>query len=455
MQKLGINTWEHAFVRVPNGGRDLAQQPGPRDGMHVWLEGVTKNLLSYTLYMMVRVAKWCTKSQLRERVKSFAWPVGEKAMSRPGYINDKTFTGKAGRKNANTRRGRARRGRNGSRRGRGLARSIARSLTRSATTNAPAPNTPEQVEALDLDRPNKGAHPPFTAHHMLIWTLLSLEVLRPLIPKDARDHEWWDVWVQQVFVLQSLMKPSHTYQQILDLDIAIYNLFSKFEKVPEYQGFWVPKHHFAQHAAMDILRFGPMRLNWCMMYEAKNQPLKRGCKRSNFHNPCRSTAEFWAESTDHQLRKKAKRSPVVSAGPVKKEGELHKFPELEDELNFMLQNLPLKPNTNFKMLRSASKYNVHFFTDTYAILATMPNVPKNTICRIQEIIMASDTIYLIVDVFPPRVISYDNMGVMQVRRQVLTKSKTTQMLLNLATDPLTALWHYTQKNGILTFVAKW
>ena len=134
---------------------------------------------------------------------------------------------------------------------------------------------------------------------------------------------------------------------------------------------------------------------------------------------------------------------------------MHKFPELEDELNFMLQNLPLKPNTNFKMLRSASKYNVHFFTHTYAILATMPNVPKNTICRIQEIIMASDTIYLIVDVFPPRVISYDNMGVMQVRRQVLTKSETTQMLLNLATDPLTALWHYPQKNCIITFVAKW
>jgi hypothetical protein len=57
---MGVDRWDHAFVRVPNGGRDLAQQPGPRDTMHVWLEGVTKSHFAYTLYMMTRVAKWTT-----------------------------------------------------------------------------------------------------------------------------------------------------------------------------------------------------------------------------------------------------------------------------------------------------------------------------------------------------------------------------------------------------------
>ena len=92
---LGVNTWEHAFVRVPDGGRSLAQQPGPRDAMHVWLEGVTKSLLSYTLYMMVRKAEWCTAADIRAAAKAFPWPFGEKSINRPSYIPQRLFAGRA------------------------------------------------------------------------------------------------------------------------------------------------------------------------------------------------------------------------------------------------------------------------------------------------------------------------------------------------------------------------
>ena len=74
MMELGVDTWDHAFVRVPDGGRSLAQQPGPKDAMHVWLEGVTKTLSAATLFMMVRRHGWCTKDQLRQRSKVFDWP---------------------------------------------------------------------------------------------------------------------------------------------------------------------------------------------------------------------------------------------------------------------------------------------------------------------------------------------------------------------------------------------
>lgn len=291
---------------------------------------------------------------------------------------------------------------------------------------------------------------------MLIFTLMSLEMLRPFIPANAREEAWWDVWVQQVFILQSLMKPSHTYQDLLDLDITIHNMFTRFEEVPEYRAYWVPKLHFAQHSAMDILRFGPMRLNWCMMYEAKNQPMKKGCRRGNFHNTGKTTTTFWADSTEHELRKRVPRTPIVSAGPVKQEGKSDKFPGLAVELTFMQQTLQLEPDATFKMLRSASKYGVQFFTATYAIIAAMPGVPANTICRIQHMIMTGNTISFIVDVFPPEVISFDDMGVMETTTAELNQAETTHMVLDLATDTLTALWHYPRENdNKISFIAKW
>ena len=92
LQALGVRIWEHAFVRVPDGGRSLAQQPGPKDAMHVWLEGVTKSLLSYTMYMMKK-ENWCTPEQLKERAQAFAWPQGEKPLVRPAYFPKKVFEG--------------------------------------------------------------------------------------------------------------------------------------------------------------------------------------------------------------------------------------------------------------------------------------------------------------------------------------------------------------------------
>ena len=89
---LGIDSWEHAFVRIPDGGRSLPQQPGPKDAMHVWMEGITKTSAAATLFMMVRVHGWCSKEQLRARSKSFNWPK-EKSLSRPGFIPEKVFKG--------------------------------------------------------------------------------------------------------------------------------------------------------------------------------------------------------------------------------------------------------------------------------------------------------------------------------------------------------------------------
>ena len=61
-----------------------------------------------------------------------------------------------------------------------------------------------------------------------------------------------------MYILQCLLKPTHTYQELVELDKTVHRMFKWIEDVPEYKGFWVPKFHYASHAAMDILRFGPV-----------------------------------------------------------------------------------------------------------------------------------------------------------------------------------------------------
>ena len=553
LQGLGVSTWEHAFVRVPTGGRSLAQQPGPKDAMHVWLEGVTKSLFSYTAWMMVKKEKWCTEKELTHRARTFQWPQKEKTLSRPGYLPPKLFTGHAAR-------GRARGEGRGNGRGRAAAPAPAAAgapAAAPAPVPAPVPRprrgpspppapaaagapaaAPAPVPA-PVPRPRRGPSPPpqpmmwsddegesdmdlefsgssssdgssedeladphaaapqaaapqaadgesdedattgtkrkrappglkyaqgiptphkdhsvtgFTAHHMLVLTLHSLELFRPFIPDDARaNHPWWDVWVHQVYILQTLMKPSFTYTDLENLDQAVHNMFTLFDTVPEYSAFWVPKFHFASHAAMDILRFGPTRCNWCFMYEAKNQPLKRGCKLSNFHNPPMSTTLHWVKSTDCQLRKRKKNKPSVEVGKIGKEGGLADFPELSSELETMAQDAGVPPETAlFVELESASKFGMCFYPQSFALLPQA----GDTICRIQSMFLVGSNVYLIVDIFPPDVMHHDENGVLYTELAELNRKPTTYTILPLETSPLTALWSFGD-DGTITYIPKW
>jgi hypothetical protein len=520
LQELGVTTWENAFVRIPTGGRSLAQQPGPKDAMHVWLEGITKSLLSYTVWMMTR-AGWCSKQELTARMKQFAWPQQEKGLSRPSYLPKKIFQG-------HTARGVARRGGRARGRGRGIwgGRGSARISPRAAPSASPSPapsaaqhrrptrNQPQRatrtpardpeasdsehessessdVDALvDLDSegeqsvrdnepsesedgnentagdllsyaqgiptPNKPhSVPGFTAHHMLVLALHSLEVFRPFVPENARaNFAFWDVWVYQVYILQMIMKPSFTHNDLEQLDTAVFRMFSAFETVPQYKGFWVPKFHFASHAAMDILRFGPTRCNWCIMYEAKNQPMKKGCKRSNFHNPPKSTAQYWVDSSDHHLRKKQKRPPIVEATRVEKTGKLETFPELQAELEAMSTHAGITcTDAEFHMLRGATKHGIFYYPQSFALV---PNAEgTDTICRIQHIFkVGSNCIYMIIDAFPPSVVHHDENGVMYTETTELNAMPTTYTIISLESSAVTALWSFEDGERI-SFITKW
>ena len=66
-----------------------------------------------------------------------------------------------------------------------------------------------------------------------------------------------------------------------------------FKKAFGGQGLFKPKQHFAAHASVNILKFGPMREYWCFSYEGMHQRVKRISKNSNWRNVAKRIMRFW------------------------------------------------------------------------------------------------------------------------------------------------------------------
>jgi hypothetical protein len=449
----------------------LAQQPGPKDAMHVWLEGLTKSELCYTMYMMARTHGWCTPEELKARTKAFKWP-RDKPTARPGFIPNKVFTGTASKKAAAppaAARGQGRGGRATTAAAPAAAPTAARGRGRAPATAPPAPRGPTAAArdpaetaaaaaaaaaSAALPHPHSTVTMPYTAHHMLLFVLNSIEVFRPLLPPNAMEYAFWRSWVQHVHIIAMIMKPTFTYPELVKLDNLVFQWHTTFFEVPEYQSFWVPKFHFACHLAHDILRFGPPRLTWCMMYEAKNQPLKKGCKLSNFHNPPKATSKFWCESSDHFMRK-PKKSPPCEPKPLAS-GVAADFPQFSEEITFMLSNVPhagRDEDVCFSFLATTKQSQVTFYSSSYALVKTSGK--PQTLCYIKYIIAIAGHVYVWVNLYPPALMVTDTFGVMTASLSAMHTSAPNMMFLSLSTAEISALWHFPQPSGIATFISKW
>jgi len=66
------------------------------------------------------------------------------------------------------------------------------------------------------------------------------------------------------------------------------------DNVAEYEGLKRPKHHFAQHVAMDAWRYGPPRGYWCFGFEGFNKVIKKGASLSNWKSETVSIMKYWS-----------------------------------------------------------------------------------------------------------------------------------------------------------------
>jgi len=62
----------------------------------------------------------------------------------------------------------------------------------------------------------------------------------------------------------------------------------------QYTDLKKPKHQWAQLYPIDIIRTGPIRINWCMTFEAFNQIIKNIAEGSNYKNVCKRCLETWS-----------------------------------------------------------------------------------------------------------------------------------------------------------------
>ena len=67
-----------------------------------------------------------------------------------------------------------------------------------------------------------------------------------------------------------------------------------------------------------------------LLNEMKNAQFKHGAKRSNFHNPVKSVAEFWAQQSDYQLQTltthyavTSEQKSIVVSGPAETFSDSH------------------------------------------------------------------------------------------------------------------------------------
>ena len=253
MQKAGITTFDHGFVRVPFV---KVSRLGPKDTMHTYLEGVTRHRAAQTIFMIYQSGR-ATKKQLREDIMKCEFGGGVNPLFRPGYIAEGVFTA----------------------------------------------TKVEQPDGSSIWGPHKEAKLNYSAHGVLVFTIFSLEILRKYFP-EADPPVWWKAWVMHVHVVSGMMRVEFTLadlQRLEDMEIEDQRLHFS---VPEYRDTWIPKYHWALHLAYDIFLWGPPRFLWCMLMEMKNSHFKRGCKRSNNHNPTKSTAFFWVEKSAHELKSK-------------------------------------------------------------------------------------------------------------------------------------------------------
>lgn len=241
-----------------------------RDAMHTFLEGITRMLGAYTMCMMVR-SKWCTPLQLRRALLTFPFPVKDK----PGFLPSKLFK---------------------------------------LTT---VHSHPANARSKTYKGPAKDSKLPYTAYITLIFTVFSPEFLRSFVPDRQPTPCWWSCWLLHVAIVRMMLKFTFTFDDLMMLEDLSLKCQNDFFSVEEYSHLWKPKWHWATHLAHDIFKYGPPRMLWCMIMEMKNREFKLACKRSNYHNPVKSTAEFWVDQAAYVVRKRRRDGVACNSSTAK------------------------------------------------------------------------------------------------------------------------------------------
>ena len=265
-RSMGITTSNHGFVDVPHFN---VARPGPKEAMHAFYEGRTKHLAAYTLWH-IEYLGLASRDELRAEAQTFDWTPGGgvSGFFVPNYLPDKIFT--------------------------------KTKVTQEDGSWVWGPHHDE-------------CKVPFSAAGTIIYTIMSLPFLYKFVPARERSSTWFRAWVLHVHACQMQLRYKFSFAELLILENLLVESEKAIANTPAYAGVWTAKAHWILHLAQDIFDWGPSRLLYTMLCEMKNKAFKHGCKRSNFHAPVKSTAEFWALQSDYEARQLLRHPDLRSA----------------------------------------------------------------------------------------------------------------------------------------------
>ena len=229
---MGVNTFLGALWRCPHYSLFTGF---PQDIMHVWFEGIVRNLLGAIAYFMDR--HWdfpiadAVEAMRHHASKQHDFP----------HVNT-------------SRRSKLREGAEGG----------------CPQTDCEFPGTCIQVAHLIMHAPK-------------IWG--------PHLSNAAKKSLPWQVLLLQSHISKLLWQRSFTFEDIASLDKYIWLHDKAWLGSPDLFPMWKPKNHYLSHVPLDILRWGPPRGYWCIPFEHENQFSKSDASHSNFANICQSVAE--------------------------------------------------------------------------------------------------------------------------------------------------------------------
>ena len=174
-----------------------------------------------------------------------------------------------------------------------------------------------------------------------------------------------------------------------------------------------------------------MRLLSTLLNEMKNAKFKRGASRSNYHNPPKSVAEFWADQSDYELRTLSHSGASDSTGSATiVSGDAASFHD-SIAVRILLERSIIDQLTVVDFLASVCIHGVTLMRTDLLLLDHM-------VYSVQRIARASSVGHfaLLYEVAP---LSSDRLGALFVERTEITDALPMR-LVNLAHSPVTCLW---------------
>lgn len=235
-QEMGVNDflgamWKWPYYPVFTGC--------PQDIMHIFFEGIARQLLGAVAYMMI--AHWGVAPE--DLVLAIRRHAMESSVSRSEYpyVNSSRL--------------------------RNLGEGMAGNLPKG---DCDFPGTAIQIAhmILDVDK---------------IWGRL--------IPAERKRELTWQLVLYDSKIANLLWRRKFDTSSLLELDKSIWMHDTLWLGNPITQHLWKPKNHYLSHVPLDILRWGPPRSYWCIPFEHENQFTKGAVSHSNFANVPLSAAE--------------------------------------------------------------------------------------------------------------------------------------------------------------------